>query len=191
MEQATHIQILRRNHSGGGTRICGFARRPSPGCRVVPPGAGERTEGPLCVVAAMVSSSSAFRPLHAGSSWSRHEYAPKCTVRLLENASNLMKTLVGAGRFERPTPCAQGRCATRLRYAPTELILHHFRSSPAGEAERSAAGGSLSWLQNESGESIAYAGRSIDSAEPKCKLPAGFKNSRVLFKLRMRVPPIP
>ncbi len=26
--------------------------------------------------------------------------------------------LVGAGRFERPTPCAQGRCATRLRYAP-------------------------------------------------------------------------
>ena len=27
--------------------------------------------------------------------------------------------LVGAGRFERPTPCAQGRCATRLRYAPT------------------------------------------------------------------------
>jgi hypothetical protein len=29
--------------------------------------------------------------------------------------------LVGAGRFERPTPCAQGRCATRLRYAPTGL----------------------------------------------------------------------
>ena len=28
-------------------------------------------------------------------------------------------SLVGAGRFERPTPCAQGRCATRLRYAPT------------------------------------------------------------------------
>jgi hypothetical protein len=23
---------------------------------------------------------------------------------------------------------AQGRCATRLRYAPTEFILHHFRS---------------------------------------------------------------
>ena len=30
-----------------------------------------------------------------------------------------MEDLVGAGRFERPTPCAQGRCATRLRYAPT------------------------------------------------------------------------
>jgi hypothetical protein len=39
--------------------------------------------------------------------------------------------LVGAGRFERPTPCAQGRCATRLRYAPTceaSLILNYLRS---------------------------------------------------------------
>jgi hypothetical protein len=27
--------------------------------------------------------------------------------------------LVGAVRFELTTPCAQGRCATRLRYAPT------------------------------------------------------------------------
>ena len=34
--------------------------------------------------------------------------------------------MVGAGRFERPTPCAQGRCATRLRYAPTPSILHRF-----------------------------------------------------------------
>jgi hypothetical protein len=29
-------------------------------------------------------------------------------------------TLVGARRFELLTPCAQGRCATRLRYAPTK-----------------------------------------------------------------------
>jgi hypothetical protein len=27
--------------------------------------------------------------------------------------------LVGARRFELLTPCAQGRCATRLRHAPT------------------------------------------------------------------------
>jgi hypothetical protein len=42
---------------------------------------------------------------------------------------NQQEELVGAGRFERPTPCAQGRCATRLRYAPTfcaSLILNHF-----------------------------------------------------------------
>src|SRR6476659_2804126 len=39
----------------------------------------------------------------------------KGTSGPLESAGGL----VGAGRFERPTPCAQGRCATRLRYAPT------------------------------------------------------------------------
>src|ERR1700693_6107969 len=33
--------------------------------------------------------------------------------------------LVGAGRFERPTPRAQGRCATRLRYAPTMYCSPH------------------------------------------------------------------
>src|SRR6185437_5709966 len=43
-----------------------------------------------------------------------------------------LSLLVGAGRFERPTPCAQGRCATRLRYAPTFcvcLILNHAAAS--------------------------------------------------------------
>jgi hypothetical protein len=49
---------------------------------------------------------------------------------LLKLVSNAMEglNLVGAGRFERPTPCAQGRCATRLRYAPTfagPLILNY------------------------------------------------------------------
>jgi hypothetical protein len=32
--------------------------------------------------------------------------------------------LVGAARFELATPCAQGRCATRLRYAPTSFLYH-------------------------------------------------------------------
>jgi hypothetical protein len=32
------------------------------------------------------------------------------------------RKLVGATGFEPVTPCAQGRCATRLRYAPT-LVL--------------------------------------------------------------------
>jgi hypothetical protein len=30
-----------------------------------------------------------------------------------------LERLVGARGFEPRTPCAQGRCATRLRYAPT------------------------------------------------------------------------
>ena len=39
--------------------------------------------------------------------------------------------MVGAIGFEPTTPCAQGRCATRLRYAPTgsaELILKQFQT---------------------------------------------------------------
>src|SRR5712692_5555330 len=49
----------------------------------------------------------------------------------MENESpvNTKKLLVGARRFELLTPCAQGRCATRLRYAPTfeaSLILNYF-----------------------------------------------------------------
>ena len=35
-----------------------------------------------------------------------------------------LKRLVGARGFEPPTPCAQGRCATRLRYAPTLYCIH-------------------------------------------------------------------
>jgi len=38
-------------------------------------------------------------------------------------------------------------------------------------------------IQNERGELIAYAGRSIDRTEPKYKLPAGFKKSDVLFEV--------
>src|SRR5215510_10891964 len=32
--------------------------------------------------------------------------------------------LVGAGRFELPTPCSRSKCATRLRYAPPDLKAH-------------------------------------------------------------------
>ena len=31
--------------------------------------------------------------------------------------------MVGAERFELPTLCSQSRCATRLRYAPTLVII--------------------------------------------------------------------
>jgi hypothetical protein len=43
------------------------------------------------------------------------------------------RKVVGATGFEPATPCAQGRCATRLRYAPTLKILNFTtvsRSSP-------------------------------------------------------------
>jgi hypothetical protein len=44
-------------------------------------------------------------------------------------AAKLSRGLVGAWRFELQTSCAQGRRATRLRYAPTlkrPIILEHF-----------------------------------------------------------------
>jgi hypothetical protein len=44
--------------------------------------------------------------------------------------------LVGASRFERPTTCSQGRCAARLRYAPSTRRGHLTRSS--GRAQSSA-----------------------------------------------------
>jgi hypothetical protein len=55
---------------------------------------------------------------------------------------------VGASRFERPTPCSQGRCATRLRHAPSLTQLtqaanplnraraNHFRHDQGGHASR-------------------------------------------------------
>ncbi len=41
--------------------------------------------------------------------------------RVLQNPRTEVWELVGARGFEPRTPCAQGRCATRLRYAPTFL----------------------------------------------------------------------
>ena len=39
--------------------------------------------------------------------------------RRVTQTLNIQRGLVGAIGFEPTTPCAQGRCATRLRYAPT------------------------------------------------------------------------
>ncbi len=38
--------------------------------------------------------------------------------------AELLALMVGARGFEPPAPCSQGRCATRLRYAPTSPILY-------------------------------------------------------------------
>ena len=57
--------------------------------------------------------------------------SPPPTSLLLTPHFSLLTILVGARRFELPTPCAQGRCATRLRYAPFNndaIILHHMQS---------------------------------------------------------------
>jgi hypothetical protein len=56
-------------------------------------------------------------------------------------AANPLRRLVGAGRFELPTPCSRSKCATRLRYAPPDLVVQDFHwkassrvpSGPTGE----------------------------------------------------------
>src|SRR5215472_471508 len=40
-------------------------------------------------------------------------------------------SLVGAGRFELPTPCSRSKCATRLRYAPPDLEARRQRGPAA------------------------------------------------------------
>jgi DNA primase len=42
-------------------------------------------------------------------------------------------------------------------------------------------------IHNEYGELVAYSGRSIDEAEPKYRLPAGFRKSHVLFNLHRAI----
>lgn len=41
-------------------------------------------------------------------------------MEFLPDAGQIKNKLVGARGFEPPTPCSRSRCATRLRYAPTE-----------------------------------------------------------------------
>ena len=47
-----------------------------------------------------------------------------------EVSGNKKRKLVGAWRFELQTSCAQGRRATRLRYAPiSEMLAHATRAA--------------------------------------------------------------
>jgi hypothetical protein len=49
----------------------------------------------------------------------------KILALMLPAPLQMREILVGAIGFEPTTPCAQGRCATRLRYAPTSFILNY------------------------------------------------------------------
>src|SRR2546430_17172285 len=69
---------------------------------------------------------------------------------LLARASHL----VGASRFERPTTCAQGRCATRLRYAPSKVTRLRNTDSRPPQRWRVSGGG-------ESGAEPAHGARPV------------------------------
>ena len=57
--------------------------------------------------ASTVARQKGFEPLTRG-------LEGRCSVLL-----SYWREIIGASRFERPTPCSQGRCATRLRHAPS------------------------------------------------------------------------
>ena len=46
-------------------------------------------------------------------------WAARCLKPVGRPRAKILSEMVGATGFEPATPCAQGRCATRLRYAPT------------------------------------------------------------------------
>src|SRR5438132_9445241 len=79
--------------------------------------------------------------------------------------------VVGATGFEPATPCAQGRCATRLRYAPTLEILNFTavsRSSPV--------------------RVLAFLGENCPRTVPKPNSLS--QNSRFIIRLVPKRPPI-
>ncbi len=55
----------------------------------------------------------------------KHNEGPRSGLQNEQKPGNM----VGATGFEPVTPCAQGRCATRLRYAPTGLKQGDFHSN--------------------------------------------------------------
>src|SRR5437016_2822797 len=59
------------------------------------------------------------------------------TERKFPNSRNHLEELVGAIGFEPTTPCAQGRCATRLRYAPTLLRFYSIIDDALADSRRS------------------------------------------------------
>src|SRR5688500_3045136 len=70
------------------------------------------------------------------------EYVVLTAGGLLPRCYPGTRKVVGATGFEPATPCAQGRCATRLRYAPTP---HHYsipRSGTTGRAPQPPLAGS-------------------------------------------------
>src|SRR4029453_16568036 len=81
------------------------------------------------------------QPLRLGEGMQTEQgwHAPDCQpivsrrsirVRQIHKRVKTLRILVGATGFEPATPCAQGRCATRLRYAPTSKPPRSYCNGP-------------------------------------------------------------
>jgi hypothetical protein len=84
--------------------------------------------------------------------------------------------LVGARGFEPPTPCSQSRCATRLRYTPTQRA-----------AERHQQGACCGHSGRQDARAAVPPSRRCGSSDSHCLLSAGsMRNSKVLPCARRR-----
>lgn len=79
-----------------------------------------------------------------------HGSGGRCSVRaelqarvpsLPGDSHRRSQALVGVSGFEPLTPCAQGRCAARLRHTPTPDSTYRGRGSAADPAARAARNG--------------------------------------------------
>jgi hypothetical protein len=89
---------------------------------------------------------------------------------MVEDQSKCLKQLVGARGFEPRTPCAQGRCATRLRYAPT---LYLSDSKPLSRGTQRPLISTVTKRERRSETVTKYQGRNISELRlerPESKL---------------------
>ena len=79
-----------------------------------------RTRGAERLQIAVEKANSALREAIAGETFGMTllDSVPKPRMKC---GAKRLKRMVGAGRFELPTPCSRSKCATRLRYAPPDL----------------------------------------------------------------------
>ncbi len=133
-----HPRTMRsREERAQEARACGRRR-----VRAPPPGRRARGTGRHRAAAALIPGLDAGRPATAAngrqpSPCGQRARGDSCAMAQPEPRAPAM-FVVGAAGFEPATTCAQGRCATRLRYAPFGYYRRPCRAASRGR-KRSAA----------------------------------------------------
>jgi hypothetical protein len=87
-----------------------------------------------------------------------------CWRRCSNHTAKRLNRLVGAGRFELPTPCSRSKCATRLRYAPPDLDAGAQRRADECGLYRRRGGGLQASIGSGGGRSFAWAASDVLAA---------------------------
>ena len=97
--------------------------------------------------------------LSSNAKWRALERARKAR-HIFQNCWYGRSDLVGAIGFEPTTPCAQGRCATRLRYAPTVMIIDEMLIDEEVLPNESAA---IEFAKNAPSREVSFTGGRIQN----------------------------